>query len=87
MNSFQMIFKYWLKSKKFFIVQVIFLTFSTIFSLIVPIFIGLMVGGLEDGSTTPETKSLNLIYYLLLILGFAFLAFLDILQMSLSLLT
>ncbi|MFX1477767.1 MAG: ABC transporter ATP-binding protein [Promethearchaeota archaeon] len=47
MNSARMIVKYWLKSKKFFILQFIYLFLSTIFYMIVPIFIGRMVGVLD----------------------------------------
>ncbi|MFX0028159.1 MAG: ABC transporter ATP-binding protein [Candidatus Hermodarchaeota archaeon] len=47
MNSFQMIIKYWLKSKKFFISQFIYLLVSTILYMIVPIYIGRMVGVLD----------------------------------------
>ncbi|NHJ20676.1 MAG: ABC transporter ATP-binding protein, partial [Candidatus Lokiarchaeota archaeon] len=51
MNSAQMILKYWLKSRKDFIVQVILLSLSTIFTTITPIFIGRLIGGLINIST------------------------------------
>jgi ATP-binding cassette subfamily B protein len=47
MNSAQMIIKYWLKSKKFFIFEFIYLFLSTIFYMVTPIFIGRMVGALD----------------------------------------
>ncbi|MHA2038224.1 MAG: ABC transporter ATP-binding protein [Promethearchaeota archaeon] len=46
MNSFEMIFKYWLRSRKHFILEFIYLLVSTIFYMITPVFIGRMVGGL-----------------------------------------
>ena len=45
MNSMRMIFKYWARSKKDLIFQLIFLGVSTIFYTFVPIFIGRMIGG------------------------------------------
>jgi len=47
MNSARMILKYWLKSRKFFILEFIFLLFSTICYTLTPIFIGRMVGVLD----------------------------------------
>ncbi|MFX1417316.1 MAG: ABC transporter ATP-binding protein [Promethearchaeota archaeon] len=47
MNSARMIFRYWLKSKREFILEFIFLLISTIFYTITPIFIGRMVGVLD----------------------------------------
>ena len=61
MNSAQMILKYWLKSRKDFILQVIFLSFSTIFTTITPIFIGRLVGGLTD----IRTLLINFIFILI----------------------
>jgi ATP-binding cassette subfamily B protein len=43
-----MIFKYWAKSKKQFVVQFIFLLLTTFFYTLVPIFIGRMVGALDN---------------------------------------
>ena len=51
MNSFRMIFQYWLRSRKFFILEFTYLSISTVFYMITPIFIGRMVGGLQ--SSTP----------------------------------
>ena len=50
MNSFQMIFKYWAKSKRNFIFQFIFLILSTIFYTFTPIFIGRMIGSLVNAN-------------------------------------
>jgi len=50
MNSFRMIFKYWLKSRKFFILEFTYLGISTVFYMITPIFIGRMVGGLQSSA-------------------------------------
>lgn len=61
MNSAQMILKYWLKSRKDFILQVIFLSFSTIFTTITPIFIGRLIGGLTD----IRTLLINFIFILI----------------------
>ena len=44
MNSMRMIFKYWSKSRKDFIIQFTFLVISTIFYTFTPIFIGRMIG-------------------------------------------
>ena len=46
MNSARMIFKYWLRSRKHFIYEFIYLVISTVFYMITPIFFGKMVGGL-----------------------------------------
>ncbi len=48
MNSARMIFKYWLRSRKYFILEFIYLVVSTIFYMITPVFIGRMVGGLQS---------------------------------------
>ncbi|MFX1298914.1 MAG: ABC transporter ATP-binding protein [Promethearchaeota archaeon] len=60
MNSARMIFKYWLKSKRAFILQIIFLSLSTIFTTLIPIFIGRMVGLLD-----PNLPSFNMIIFLI----------------------
>ncbi|MFX1365548.1 MAG: ABC transporter ATP-binding protein [Promethearchaeota archaeon] len=60
MNSARMIFKYWARSKKEFILEFIFLTVSTIFSTIIPIFIGRMVGLLD-----PNLPSFNITFFLI----------------------
>ncbi|GAH53785.1 unnamed protein product, partial [marine sediment metagenome] len=43
MNTFKMILKYWMKSKKDFIFEVIYLLMSTLFLVIVPMLIGRMI--------------------------------------------
>ncbi|MHA2397868.1 MAG: ABC transporter ATP-binding protein [Promethearchaeota archaeon] len=50
MNSFRMIFKYWLRSRKHFILEFAYLLVSTLFYMIIPIFIGRMVGGLQSSA-------------------------------------
>ncbi|MFW9820276.1 MAG: ABC transporter ATP-binding protein [Candidatus Thorarchaeota archaeon] len=71
MNSARMIFKYWLKSKRAFILQITYLSLSTIFATLIPIFIGRMVGLLD-----PNLPSFNfimfLIYFCLILLFGAF---------------
>ena len=47
MNSVEMIIKYWLKSKRNFIISFIFQLLSTIFSVFVPIFIGKIVSSID----------------------------------------
>ena len=69
MNSARMIFKYWLRSKREFILQILFLSFSTIFNTITPIFIGRMVGLLD-----PNLISFNIIgfifyFFIILVCG------------------
>ena len=51
MNSARMIFKYWSKSRKNFIWQIVFLSLSTVFSTMLPIFIGRLVGSIIDANT------------------------------------
>ncbi|MFX1387305.1 MAG: ABC transporter ATP-binding protein [Promethearchaeota archaeon] len=69
MNSARMIFKYWLKSKRAFILQIVFLSLSTIFATFIPIFIGRMVG-LLDPNLPSFNNILFLIYFcIILILG------------------
>ncbi len=73
MNSARMIFKYWLKSKRAFILQIIFLSLSTIFTTFTPIFIGRLVGLLD-----PNLPSFNIIlflFYFCIILVFGLLAY------------
>ncbi len=60
MKSARMIFKYWSKSKRAFILQIIYLSLSTIFSTTTPIFIGSMVGLLD-----PNLPSFNTIAFIL----------------------
>ncbi len=68
MNSMRMIFKYWAKSRKDFIIQFIFLVLSTIFYTFTPIFIGRMIGA-EVGTID------NLLVNFLLIIVSAFLVY------------
>ncbi|MFX1573224.1 MAG: ABC transporter ATP-binding protein [Promethearchaeota archaeon] len=74
MNSAQMIFKYWLKSKKFFILEFTFLLLSTIFYILTPIFIGRMVGVLDPNRSVTANAS-NLLINLLFIIIFASLTY------------
>ena len=67
MNSFQMIFKYWAKSKKDFIFQFTFLILSTIFYTFTPIFIGRMIGSLVNAN--------ELLLNFILVLNFAILIY------------
>jgi len=67
MNSFQMIFKYWAKSKKDFIFQFTFLILSTIFYTFTPIFIGRMIGSLVNAN--------ELLLNFILVLCFAILVY------------
>jgi len=60
MKSARMILNYWSKSKRAFILQIIYLSLSTIFSTIIPIFIGRMVGLLN-----PNLPSFNIIAFIL----------------------
>ncbi|MFX1502094.1 MAG: hypothetical protein ACFFDH_14115, partial [Promethearchaeota archaeon] len=60
MNSARMILKYWIKSKRAFILQIIFLSLSTIFATLVPVFIGRMVGLLD-----PNLPSFNIIVFII----------------------
>jgi len=64
MKSARMIFKYWLRSKREFILQIIFLLISTIFTTITPIFIGRMVGLLD-----PNLTHFNIIGFILYLLS------------------
>lgn len=50
MNSMRMIFKYWLRSRKFFILEFTYLVVSTVFYMMTPIFIGRMVGGFQSSA-------------------------------------
>ncbi len=43
-----MIIRYWLKSKKYFVLEFIYLLVSTIFYMMIPVFIGRIVGGLQS---------------------------------------
>lgn len=74
MNTFKMILKYWMKSKKDFILEIIYLLMSTMFLVIVPILIGRMIGGLDPNLSVLSNAS-DLIISFSLILMFGFLAF------------
>jgi len=67
MNSMQMIIKYWARSKKDFIFQLLYLILSTIFYTFIPIFIGRLVGALVNIN--------ELLINFLLVLVFAFLIY------------
>jgi len=67
MNSMRMIFKYWAKSRKNFIIQFKFLLISTFFYTITPIYIGRMIGAL--------TNATDLVLNFLLVLLFAVLVY------------
>jgi len=68
MNSARMIFKYWLKSKKYFLLQFIFLLLSTIFYILTPIFIGRMVGALDPSQTISTNLNKLLISFFFVVL-------------------
>ena len=74
MNTFKMILKYWMKSKKDFILEVIYLLMSTLFLVIIPMLIGRMIGGLDPNLSVLSNAS-DLIISFSLILTFGFLAF------------
>ncbi|MFX1343835.1 MAG: ABC transporter ATP-binding protein [Promethearchaeota archaeon] len=50
MNSLRMIFKYWLKSRTYFILEFTYLVIATVFYMLTPVFIGRMVGGLQSNA-------------------------------------
>jgi ATP-binding cassette subfamily B protein len=70
MGSFGMIMSYWLRSRKDFILQFSWMLVSTIFYIIIPIFIGRMVGSL-DPNRTVAANVIELLTYFVLILFFA----------------
>ena len=74
MNTFKMILKYWMKSKKDFILEIIYLLISTLFLVFVPMIIGRMIGGLDPNLSVLSNAS-ELIISFSLILLFGFLAF------------
>jgi ATP-binding cassette subfamily B multidrug efflux pump len=75
MNSIRMIFFYWWKSKKEFILTLLLQTASAIFTLIIPIFLGLLVGNLAPDYIT-SIKPMDLIVDFAIIVILSFLAFL-----------
>lgn len=74
LNSVRMIFKYWTKSKKNFLIALFFQILTTFFALITPFFLGQLVGSLDPNSKTPAT-TLSLWTYFFLIIIFALLTF------------
>ncbi|UCC20720.1 MAG: ABC transporter ATP-binding protein [Promethearchaeota archaeon] len=74
MNSARMILKYWLKSKREFILQFIFLLISTIFFTITPIVIGRMVGVL-DPNLLLNFNIIIFFFYFFMVLLFASLTY------------
>ena len=71
MNTFKMILKYWMKSKKDFVLEVIYLLMSTVFLVIIPILIGRMIGGLDPNlSVLSNARDLIITFGLILVFGF-----------------
>ncbi|GAF71637.1 unnamed protein product, partial [marine sediment metagenome] len=75
MGSFGMIMSYWLRSKKDFIWQFTWMLVSTIFYVIIPVFIGTMVGSLLDSVRPLETRVIEMLTYFAAILFFAVLRY------------
>ncbi|MFX1377080.1 MAG: ABC transporter ATP-binding protein [Promethearchaeota archaeon] len=71
-----MIIKYWLKSKKYFIYQFVYLLLTTIFYIITPVFIGRMVGILDPTlsltTSSRVRKFLTNFYMILLFAGLSY---------------
>jgi len=74
MGSTRMIFVYWFKSKKEFILSTIYQVISIIFALFTPVFTGRMIGGLDPNKTTPLT-ALDMWFFFVMIIIFAFFSF------------
>lgn len=74
MNSMRMIIKYWAKTKKEFFVALGLLVVSMMFTMMIPLFTGRLVGGLSPNSTTPYTDA-DLWINFILIIVFASIAF------------
>ncbi|MHA1831205.1 MAG: ABC transporter ATP-binding protein [Candidatus Helarchaeota archaeon] len=74
MNSVEMIIKYWLKSKRNFIISFIFQLLSTIFSVFVPIFIGKIVSSI-DLNISFDTNMENLWINFILVIIFSVVAY------------
>jgi ATP-binding cassette subfamily B protein len=74
MNSARMILKYWLKSRRDFNLQVSFLTLSTIFYTLTPVYIGKLVG-IVDPNYISDIKIFELFINFILVLLFAFLTY------------
>ena len=75
MGSGRMIFKYWFKSRNKFLYSAGYQILSTIFALFTPIFIGRMVGGLDQNNPIPSSGR-DLLINFIFILIFAFFSFL-----------
>ena len=70
MGSTRMIFRYLAKSRKKFFLSVVFQIISIIFALLIPIFTGKIVGGLDPNNITPLTGvDLLLFFFIILFLG------------------
>ena len=74
MNSMRMIIKYWAKTKKEFFIALGLLVVSMMFTMMIPLFTGRLVGGLSPNSTTPYTEA-DLWVNFILIIAFASIAF------------
>lgn len=72
MNTLQMIFKYWMKSRKNFIISLIWQIIFTIISSIIPIYMGKLVGSFDPSLPEPPTPSFIWINFAIIM----FLAFL-----------
>jgi ATP-binding cassette subfamily B multidrug efflux pump len=76
MNSFQMIFHYWMKTKKKFIGGILLVLASTVFSLLSPMFIGRAVN-LASETVIGDTSALgDFTLLMVLAIGLGFFAFL-----------
>ena len=75
MGSTRMIFKYWFKSKKEFLLSAIYQVISIIFALFTPVFTGRMIGGLDPNNATPLT-ALDMWFFFVMIIVLAFFSFL-----------
>ena len=74
MGSTGMIFKYLAKSRKEFVLSLVYQSMSIVFALFVPIFTGRMVGGLDPTNAVPLT-GWDLLFYFSMILLFGFFSF------------
>ena len=70
-----MIFKYWFKSKKEFLLSAIYQVISIIFALFTPVFTGRMIGGLDPNNATTLT-ALDMWFFFIIIIVLAFFSFL-----------
>jgi len=68
MNSLQMILKYWLKSKKFFVYSLFYEILGTIFTVLIPIVIGVMVASLDPNSSNPISSTTLWVYFFAVII-------------------